>query len=148
MDLACDITLLHNPSRVTPDKRCSVCLIFAISKTCFKETVPIVSVPGFCAPFSLPLTSLIPAACRSSHAVVGVRTSNTKDRSGRTVTRAGTGTPGVICAVLALNSYTRMSFGLVIAIATIPCRNPCFSRLYYPKLDQPEGLGLLGQLRR
>lgn len=67
--------------------------------------MPTVSVPGFCAPFSLPFVSFTPAACNSSHAVVGVRSSNENDRSGRTVTRAGIGTPVVIWAVLALNSY-------------------------------------------
>ena len=38
----------------------------------------------------------------------GVRSSNVNDRSGRTVTRAGIGTPGVICAVRALNSCPRL----------------------------------------
>lgn len=37
--------------------------------------------------------------------MVGVRRSKVKDRSGRTVTRAGMGTPGLMCAVRALNSY-------------------------------------------
>jgi hypothetical protein len=50
------------------------------------------------------LISLTPAACSRSHEVVGVRISKENDRSGRTVTLAGTGTPGVIWAVRALNS--------------------------------------------
>lgn len=104
IDFACEMTLLHRPSRLRPVRRASDDLIFAISKTCFKDTVPMTSVPGFCAPFSFPLTSLTPAACRSNHAVVGVLMSNVNDRSGRTITRAGIGTPGLMCAVLALNS--------------------------------------------
>lgn len=95
IDLACEMTLLHNPSRLDPVRRGSLCLIFAISYMCLRETVPITSVPGFCAPFSLPLVSLIPAACSSSQAVVGVRSSNVKDLSGRTITLAGMGTPGL-----------------------------------------------------
>lgn len=106
IDFACDMTLLHRPSKLRPVRRGSVDLIFAISKTCFSETVPITSVPGFCAPLSFPLCSLMPAACRSNHAVVGVRISKENDLSGRTVTRAGIGTPGVICAVRALNSLS------------------------------------------
>ncbi len=38
-----------------------------------------------------------------------MRTSKVKERSGRTVTRAGTGTPGVMCAVRALNSFSGVS---------------------------------------
>ena len=37
--------------------------------------------------------------------VVGVRRSKKKERSGRTVTRAGIGTPTLMWAVRALNSY-------------------------------------------
>lgn len=44
---ACAITLLQRPCRVVPDSLGSDCLIFAISKTCFSDTVPITSVPGF-----------------------------------------------------------------------------------------------------
>jgi IS4 transposase len=40
---------------------------------------------------------------------MGVRISNEKDRSGRTVTRAGMGTPVLMCAVRALNSFAGMS---------------------------------------
>lgn len=46
------------------------------------------------APFSLFFIGDTPAAERSSDAVGGVRISKVKDRSGRTVTRAGTGVPG------------------------------------------------------
>ena len=90
--LACAITLLHNPSNVSPLSLNSVCLIFAISQTCFKLISPTVSFPLL--PFNLPLTGSTLAALNNNHEVTGVRTSKWKERSGRTVTRAGIGVPG------------------------------------------------------
>jgi hypothetical protein len=46
------------------------------------------------APFSLPFIGATPAAESKSDAVGGVRSSKVKERSGRTVTRAGMGVPG------------------------------------------------------
>ena len=63
------------------------------------------SLPGSMAPRGLPFRSLTFAAWRSRYDVVGVRSSKWNERSGRTVTRAGMGIPGVTCAVRALNSY-------------------------------------------
>lgn len=48
-----------------------------------------------------------PAACRISHAVGGLLTSKLKERSGLTVTTVGMGTPGLYCAVRALNSLQK-----------------------------------------
>lgn len=119
---ACATTLLTKPSNATPCNRPSLCLIFAISYTCFRLTVPTVPVallpltstflpepalplapsallrgPGTLpAPRTLfPLDGLTPAAARSSVEVGGVRSSKWKERSGRTVTRAGIGVPGL-----------------------------------------------------
>lgn len=115
---ACATTLLHNPSRLKPLSLISLCLILAISYTCFKLTVPTCPTPelpavvvvGFalpCAPSllffgpgTLPaprtLFFFIPtlAAAKRREAVGGVRSSNVKERSGRTVMRAGIGVPG------------------------------------------------------
>jgi len=74
---------------------------------CLRLIVPTLSFPGLFAPFSFPLRSSAPAALSSKYEVVGVRRSNWKDRSGRTITRAGIGIPGVIWAVLALNSLQK-----------------------------------------
>jgi len=103
-----------------------------------------VSVPGFCAPFNLPFTSLTPAACRSSHAVVGVRISNEKDLSGRTVTRAGTGTPGLICAVLALNSCPALSAQAshAAAVASLTLQKSMLFTPLLPSAGPTGGLGL------
>lgn len=52
--------------------------------------------PGtFPAPRTLFLVVPTPAAAKSNEAVGGVRMSKVKDRSGRTVIRAGIGVPGV-----------------------------------------------------
>ena len=124
---ACAITLLASPSKLKPLSRVSLCLIFAISYTCLRlivPTVPTVPIPVVTLPFlpvapslllvgpgTLPaprillfLEGFTPAAARSSEAVGGLRSSKVKDLSGLTVTRAGIGVPGFICAVLALNS--------------------------------------------
>ena len=45
--------------------------------------------------------------------MVGVRNSNVKDRSGRTVTRAGIGIPELICEVRALNSSIMLAFTIL-----------------------------------
>lgn len=109
-------TMLSND---IPDNLVSLCFIFAISYTCFKltwPTTPIPAFPGapegydalpfpsipdlelgpavFPAPFSLFLVGVTPAADRRSDAVGGVLSSKVNERSGRTVTRAGTGVPG------------------------------------------------------
>lgn len=73
---------------------------------CFRLTVPTIVVESG-APFSFPFTVSTPAALRSSHDVDGVRNSKWNDRSGRTVTLAGTGVPGFIWEVLALNSLQK-----------------------------------------
>ena len=62
--------------------------------------------PGLWAPRIRFLRGSTLAACNSKYVVVGVRRSKWTERSGRTVTRAGIGTPVVMCAVRALNSYT------------------------------------------
>lgn len=115
---ACAITVLTTPSKEMPDSLVSLCFIFAISNTCFRLTVPTVPSPALPgvpdgndalpfpsspalefgpavlpAPFILPLMGFTPAAERSSEAVGGVLSSKVNDRSGRTVTRAGTGVP-------------------------------------------------------
>lgn len=117
---ACAITLFTIASRLTPDNLVSPCFIFAISYTCFRLTDPTVPSPPFPgaapandalpapaspafdfgpavlpAPFSLFLIGDTPAADRSSDAVGGVLISKWKERSGRTVTRAGMGVPGM-----------------------------------------------------
>jgi len=113
---ACAITLLARPSRLSPANRGSLCFILAISYTCFRLMVPTVPFPAlpstlvgpfpvifslrlfgpgtFPAPLSLFLTGFTFAAAKRSVAVGGVLSSNVKDRSGRTVTRAGMGVPG------------------------------------------------------
>jgi len=118
---ACAITLFTTPSNGMPASLVSVALICAISHTCFKLTCPTVPIellpaePGpvwfDCLPFasipavdfgpatlpaprSLFFVGFTPAAARRREAVGGVRSSKLKDRSGRTVTRAGTGVPG------------------------------------------------------
>jgi hypothetical protein len=112
-------TLLAMPSKLNPLNRVSECLIFAISYTCFKLTVPtvpltafptvglLVLVLPFCpswlfigpgtlpAPRILFLVGSTPAALSNSVAVGGVRREKWKDRSGRTVMRAGIGVPGL-----------------------------------------------------
>lgn len=72
--LAVATTLLHNPSNPTPFNLSSVCLIRAISKTCFRLTSPTTSpFPGVIPPLIFPFRSFTPAACRSKYEVVGVR---------------------------------------------------------------------------
>lgn len=94
--LAVATTLLHNPSSPTPFNLSSVCLIRAISKTCFKLTSPTTSpFPGVIPPRIFPLRSFTPAACRSKYDVVGVRRAKWKLRSGRMVIRVGIGVPAV-----------------------------------------------------
>lgn len=117
--LACPTTLLAMPSKLNPDSLVSLCLIFAISYTCFKLIVPtvpktalptvglLVLVLPFCpswlfvgpgtfpAPRTLLLVGATPAAERSRVAVGGVRREKWKERSGRTVMRAGIGVPGL-----------------------------------------------------
>ena len=116
---ACATNDFTTASWLNPASLFSVLLIVAISYTCFKltlPTVPSVALPsfgwltcclplapsllfrgpgGFPAPRSLPLISLTPAARRRRMADGGVRVSKWKLRSGRTVTRAGIGMPGV-----------------------------------------------------
>lgn len=118
---ACAMTLRTIASIVVPDNLVSLCLIFAISHTCFKLTLPTVPIPllpggappecdalpapanpafdlgpaTFPAPRTLFFVTPTPAAARRSDAVGGVRSSKWKDLSGRTVTRAGMGVPGV-----------------------------------------------------
>lgn len=94
--LAVATTLLHKPSSPTPFNLSSVCLIRAISKTCFKLTSPTTSpFPGVIPPRIFPLRSFTPAACRSKYDVVGVRRAKWKLRSGRMVIRVGIGVPAV-----------------------------------------------------
>lgn len=117
---AWEITLFTMPSNGTPDNLVSLDLIFAISHTCFKlicptvpselfpdepgpvwvEILPLPPKPAFDfgpatlpAPLSLFFVGCTPAAARRSDAVGGVRSSKLKERSGRTVTRAGMGVP-------------------------------------------------------
>jgi hypothetical protein len=145
MDFACDITLLQSPSRLNPDSLNSVCLILAISKTCFKETVPTTSLPGACPPRIRFFRSLRPAACIKSHDVGGLRSSKWNVRSGRTVTRAGVGIPGVMCAVRALNSCQSVNTvgeSLLTGFERLPCKSPCSSLLYCPMQDPLEDSGL------
>lgn len=73
--------------------------------------------PGFIAPRNRPFRGSTLAACRISHEVFGVRRSKTNERSGRTVTRAGMGVPGMMCAVRALNSYINSSQPLIQLVA-------------------------------
>jgi hypothetical protein len=105
------------PSKLNPLNLVSLCLIFAISYTCFKLTVPTVpfvelptvgllaDVLPFCpswlfigpgtfpAPLILFLVGSTPAAESSIVAVGGVRSEKWKERSGRTIIRAGMGVP-------------------------------------------------------
>lgn len=85
--------------------RCFICssvdLIFAISYTCLRLIVPVVSWPGRPVPFS------IPAAFLTKYEAGGVFVMNVKVRSGWTVMRVGVGVPGSTCAVLALNSLQK-----------------------------------------
>jgi len=114
---ACATTLLHSPSKLSPLNLISDCLIFAISYTCLRLTLPtcpVLEFPGgvpvavafplwpslllfgpgtFPAPRIRFLTVFVPAAAKRSEAVGGVRRSNVKDRSGRTIIRAGIGVP-------------------------------------------------------
>ena len=116
---ACATTLFTMASSEVPASLLSLCLIFAISHTCFKltwPTAPSPALPGGAppecvalpfpsnpvvdlgpatlpAPFSLFFVGCTPAALSRSDAVGGVRRSKVKERSGRTVTRAGTGVP-------------------------------------------------------
>ena len=116
---ACATMLFTKPSKGEPLSLVSECLIFAISQTCFRlisPTDPVSAMPGAEAwkdalpfasgillfgPATLPaprilfLVALTPAAARSNCAVGGVRISKWKLRSGRTVTRAGTGVPAM-----------------------------------------------------
>lgn len=118
---ACATTLLTMLSSDTPASLVSLCFIFAISHTCFKLTLPTEpspllpagappddvalpapASPAFeCGPAVLPAPRILffvdftPAAASSIDAVGGVRSSKVKDRSGRTVTRAGMGVPGL-----------------------------------------------------
>lgn len=87
--------------------------------------VPTVSCPGLLAPLLFPfLFRGASAAFKRSHDVCGVLRSKWKDRSGRTVTRQGIGVPGVMCAVLALNSCKVSNS---TAVSSVPrCANwPC-----------------------
>ena len=79
----------------------SVDLIFAISYTCLREIVPVISWPGRPVPFSMP------AAFFRKYEAGGVFVIKVKVRSGWTVIRVGTGTPGSMCIVLALNSLQK-----------------------------------------
>lgn len=117
---ACATTLLTMASIPNPLNRVSPALICAISQTCLRltwPTVPLVPFPVGAlppvsaaepfpaspasdlgpavlpAPRSLFLVGVTPAAVSSRAAVGGVRSSKVKDRSGRTVTRAGIGVP-------------------------------------------------------
>ena len=115
---ACDITLLTIASNPMPDNRVSDLFILAISYTCLRLTAPTYPMPAFPgwpaglaalplpsaptfelgpavlpAPFNLPLIGATPAAERRRDDVGGVRSSKVKERSGRTVTRAGMGVP-------------------------------------------------------
>jgi hypothetical protein len=116
---ACPTTLLAMPSRLKPLSLVSECLILAISYTCFRltvPTVPLVALPTvgvfalvlpfwpswlFSGPGTLPAPRILffvgrtPAALRRRVAVGGVRREKWKERSGRTVMRAGTGVPGL-----------------------------------------------------
>jgi hypothetical protein len=118
---ACATMLFTMPSNGAPLSLVSECLIFAISHTCFKltsPTDPVSAIPGAAlwlnealplpsapsllfgpatlpAPRTLFFVAFTPAAARRSCAVGGVRISKWKLRSGRTVTRAGTGVPAM-----------------------------------------------------
>jgi hypothetical protein len=82
--------------------RCSsVALIFAISYTCLRLTVPTVSWPGLPVPFSMH------AAFFRKYDTVGVFVTKVKDRSGWMVIMVGIGTPGETWAVRALNSLQK-----------------------------------------
>jgi hypothetical protein len=78
----------------------TVCLIFAISKTCFKLTgLPTTSRPGFVAPFSAP------AHLRSSQLVGGLFTANENVLAALcTIISICIGVPGTYWDVRALNS--------------------------------------------
>lgn len=107
MDLAWCITDRQKPSKDFPACLGSDILILAISYTCLRLMLPIVSWPGLFAPRLVP--DFLPwgalAARRRRCDAWGVRTSNEKLRSLLTHIRHGIGVPGVICAVLALNSW-------------------------------------------
>lgn len=83
--------------------------------------LPTVSCPGLFAPRNLFFISFTPAACNNRYDVVGVRRSNENVRSGRTVTRAGIGTPVLIWAVRALNSW-----GLGQCMSSGQAKNYCY----------------------
>jgi len=90
---------------IASSRRClrcsSVALIFAISYTCLRLTVPTVSWPGLPVPFS------IPAAFLRKYDTAGVFVTKVKDRSGWMVITVGIGIPGEMCAVRALNSLQK-----------------------------------------
>jgi hypothetical protein len=90
---------------IASSRRCfrcsSVALIFAISYTCLRLTVPTVSWPGRPVPFSMPAADL------RKYETVGVFVTKVKDRSGWMVIRVGIGTPGEMWAVRALNSLQK-----------------------------------------
>lgn len=75
--------------------------IFAISYTCLRVIVPIISWPGRPVPFSMPVVFL------RKYDTGGVLVTKVKVRSGWTRMRVGVGTPGSMCAVLALNSLQK-----------------------------------------
>lgn len=116
---ACANTLFANPSISNPPNLVSLCFIRAISYTCLRLTVPTVPFtafptvglfvlvfpfwpswlfigPGtFPAPRIFDFVGRTPAADSRRVAVGGVRRVKVKERSGRTVMRAGMGVPGV-----------------------------------------------------
>jgi hypothetical protein len=84
--------------------------------------------------------------------VGGVRTSNVKERSGRTVMRAGMGVPVMKWAVRALNSYQsndtvrqRRSWRMGEHVL---CRNPWILHLWNLELDRRAARARLGLRRR
>lgn len=105
------ITDRQKPSNDFPACRGSECLILAISYTCLREIVPIVSEPGLLAPFRVPFffPGGASAAMRSKCEACGVRTSNVNDRSPFIHIRHGIGVPGMMWAVRALNSWPDVS---------------------------------------
>lgn len=99
--LALPTTILAMDSR----GRCFICssvdLILAISYTCLRLIVPVMSCPGLPDPFSMP------AALFRKYDAGGVLVMKVKERSGCTVMRVGVGTPCSMWAVLALNSLQK-----------------------------------------
>ena len=90
---------------IASSRRCfrcsSVALIFAISYTCLRLTVPTVSWPGRPVPFSML------AAFFRKYDTVGVLVIKVKDRSGWMVIIVGISIPGETWAVRALNSLQK-----------------------------------------